>query len=220
MRAAFKLTWFFIKLASFVLLSVLIIIIGADVYTNSMANRHSHQRVEDCRVGDVGLVLGCSKNFSRGVPSLYFQGRMQAAAELWKSGKLRCIIVSGDNREIYYNEPRDMKNALVKLGVPENKIVCDFAGLRTYDSVVRAQRVFGAQKITIISQSYHVKRAVTTARQLGIDAEGFCAAHIPFNRPTLLRQFLRERAARVAMVFDLLIGSEPRHMGEHVDLPL
>lgn len=220
MRAAFKFTWFFIKLASFVLLSLLIIIIGADVYTNSMANRHSHQRVEDCRVGDVGLVLGCSKNFSRGVPSLYFQGRMQAAAELWKSGKLRCIIVSGDNREIYYNEPRDMKNALVKLGVPENKIVCDFAGLRTYDSVVRAQRVFGAQKITIISQSYHVKRAVTTARQLGIDAEGFCAAHIPFNRPTLLRQFLRERAARVAMVFDLLIGSEPRHMGEHIDLPL
>ncbi len=220
MRKALKTIWFTTKLISFFLISLLLIVAGAEVYTNSMANSYSHRNVADCRVGDVGLVLGCSKRFSSGVPSLYFTGRMQAAAELWKSGKLRCIIVSGDNREKYYNEPRDMKAALVKLGVPEDKIVCDFAGLRTFDSVVRARRIFGAQKITIISQSYHVKRAVATARQLGIDAEGYCAAHIPFNRPTLLRQFVRERAARVAMVFDLLIGTEPRHMGEQVALPL
>lgn len=220
MRKALKAIWFTTKLVSFFLISLLLIVAGAEVYTNSMANSYSHKNVVDCRVGDVGLVLGCSKRFSSGVPSLYFTGRMQAAAELWKSGKLRCIIVSGDNREKYYNEPRDMKAALVKLGVPEDKIVCDFAGLRTFDSVVRARRIFGAQKITIISQSYHVKRAVATARQLGIDAEGYCAAHIPFNRPTLLRQFVRERAARVAMVFDLLIGTEPRHMGEQVALPL
>ena len=219
MRKAFKALWFTCKLISFILISVLLIVAGAEVYTNSMANRYCNKRVEDCRMGDVGLVLGCSKRFSSGMPSLYFNGRMEAAARLWKTGKLRCIIVSGDNREKYYNEPRDMKNALVKLGVPEDKIVCDFAGLRTYDSVVRARRIFGAQQITIISQSYHVKRAVATARQLGIDAEGFCAARIPFNRPTLLRQFVRERAARVAMVFDLLIGTEPRHMGEPVELP-
>lgn len=219
MRKALKIGWFFTKLFGFILISLLIIIIGADVYTNAMSSSYCHKQTADCRVGDVALVLGCSKRFSRGVPSLYFQGRMQAAAELWKTGKLRCIIVSGDNREIYYNEPRDMKNALVELGVPEDKIVCDFAGLRTYDSVIRAKEIFGAQRITIISQAYHVKRAVTTARQMGIDAEGFCAPHIPFNRPTLLRQFLRERAARVAMVFDLLIGTAPRHMGEPIALP-
>ena len=219
MRKAFKVIWFTFKLASFILISILLIVIGADVYTNSIANSYCHNNAADCRVGDVGLVLGCSKHFRRGTPSLYFNGRMQAAAELWKSGKLRCLIVSGDNREKYYNEPRDMKEALIRLGVPEDKIVCDYAGLRTYDSVVRAKRIFGAQKITIISQSYHVKRAVATARQLGIDAEGYNAARIPFNRPTLLRQFLRERAARVAMVFDLLIGSEPRHMGERIALP-
>ena len=174
------------------------------------------------RSSSFGTILICSgagSGIFSCLPSLYFNGRMQAAAELWKSGKLRCIIVSGDNREKYYNEPRDMKEALIRLGVPEDKIVCDYAGLRTYDSVVRAKRIFGAQKITIISQSYHVKRAVATARQLGIDAEGYCAAHIPFNRPTLLRQFMRERAARVAMVFDLLIGTEPRHMGAPVELP-
>lgn len=219
MRKTLKVCWFFTKFLGFILISLLLIIIGADVYTNAMARSYCHQQTADCRVGDVAVVLGCSKRFSRGVPSLYFQGRMQAAAELWHSGKLRCIIVSGDNREIYYNEPRDMKNALVELGVPAHKIVCDYAGLRTYDSVVRARRIFGAQQITIISQAYHVKRAVATARQLGIDAEGFCAPHIPFNRPTLLRQFIRERAARVAMVFDLLIGAEPHHMGTPIPLP-
>ena len=220
MRKARKILWSVLKLCSFILISLFIIVCAAEVYTNALANDYCHKRVSDCRDGDVAVVLGCSKLFSKGNPSLYFKGRMEATARLWKSGKLRCIIVSGDNREKYYNEPRDMKDALVKLGVPEDKIVCDFAGLRTFDSVVRARRIFGAQKITIISQSYHVKRAVATARQLGIDAEGYCAAHIPFNRPTLLRQFVRERAARVAMVFDLLIGTEPRHMGEQVALPL
>ena len=220
MRKALKITCFSVKLLSFFLVSVLLIVAGAEVYTNYQANDYCHKQVNDCRAGDVGLVLGCSKKFSRGVPSLYFTGRMEATAALWKSGKLSCIIVSGDNREKYYNEPRDMKEALVKLGVPEEKIVCDYAGLRTYDSVLRAKRIFGAQKITIISQSFHVKRAVATARYMGIDAEGFCAARIPFNRPTLLRQFLRERAARVAMLFDLLIGAEPRHMGDPISLPM
>ena len=219
MSKALKVIWFTFKLASFILISMLLIVAGAEVYTNSMANRYCNKRVEDCRMGDVGLVLGCSKRFSSGMPSLYFNGRMEAAARLWKTGKLRCIIVSGDNREIYYNEPRDMKNALVELGVPADKIVCDYAGLRTFDSVVRARHIFGADKITIISQSYHVKRAVTIARHLGIDAEGYCAEHIPFNRPTLARQFIRERAARVAMLFDLTIGHNPRHMGERIALP-
>ena len=219
MRKALKVTWFCFKLFSFFLLSVLLIVVGADVYTNAISSGYCHKNTADCRQGDVGLVLGCSKRFSRSKPSLYFEGRMNAAAELWKTGKLSCIIVSGDNREIYYNEPRDMKEALIKLGVPAEKIVCDYAGLRTYDSVVRAKRIFGVSKMTIISQTFHVKRAVATARHLGIDAQGYCAPRIPFNRPTLLRQFMRERAARVAMMFDLLIGTEPRHMGEKVALP-
>ena len=219
MRTALNTLLFIIKTGIFVLLSVLLIILAAEIYTNCAANEHCHAQAADCRQGDVGLLLGCSKKLSRNRANFYFTGRMEAAAELWKTGKLRCIIVSGDNREKYYNEPRDMKDALVKLGVPEEKIVCDYAGLRTYDSVVRAKRIFGAEKITIISQSYHVKRAVATARGLGIDAEGYNAPLIPINRPTWLRQFLRERAARVAMVFDLLIGTEPRHMGKQIPLP-
>ncbi len=219
MRKIWKALKAMTKLGCFVMLSMLIIILVAEVYTHAKAGTHCHNKVADCRQGDVALVLGCSKKLSRNRANFYFTGRMQATAELWGSGKLRCIIVSGDNREKYYNEPRDMKEALVKLGVPEDKIVCDYAGLRTFDSVVRAKRIFGADKITIISQSYHVKRAVATARHFGMDAEGFNAPLIPINRPTWLRQFLRERAARVAMIFDLCIGTEPRHMGSRIALP-
>lgn len=219
MRTLLKTCGFLLKMGSFVLLSVLLLILVAEVYTSARASEHCHARVEDCRQGDVALVLGCSKKLSRNRDNFYFTGRMQAAAKLWHSGKLRCIIVSGDNREKYYNEPRDMKNALVKLGVPEDKIVCDYAGLRTFDSVVRAKRIFGVDKVTIISQSYHVKRAVATARHLKMNAEGFEAPLIPINRPTWLRQFLRERAARVAMIFDLAIGTEPRHLGDRIALP-
>lgn len=219
MRKFLKICAGALKLACFILLSMLLIIGAAEVYTNAMANAHCHQSPADCRQGDVGLVLGCSKLFSRGKPSPYFEGRINAATRLWKSGKLRCIIVSGDHREKYYNEPRDMKQALIKRGVPESAIVCDSAGLRTYDSVYRARHIFGASSITIISQGFHVKRAVATARQLGIDAEGLNASIAPVTRSTLLRQFIRERAARVAMLFDLMSGTAPRHMGEPVALP-
>ena len=219
MRSFLKALWILTKFGSFILLSVLILILAAEGYTNARANDYCHDEAGNCRQGDVGLVLGCSKRLSKNRANAYFTGRMQAAAELWKSGKLRCIIVSGDNREVYYNEPRDMKDELVRLGVPEDKIVCDYAGLRTFDSVVRANRVFGADKMTIISQSYHVKRAVTTARHLGLDAEGYKAPLVPLKRSAWLRQFLRERAARVAMIFDLCIGTEPRHMGSRIALP-
>ena len=112
---------------------------------------------------------------------------MQAAAELWKSGKVRCIIVSGDNREEDYNEPADMEDDLVKLGVPRNKIVRDCAGLCTYDSVYRAKHVFGADKLIIVSQEAHVSRAVTIANHLQIEAEGLNAPLIPITRSAKLR---------------------------------
>ena len=144
---------------------------------------------------------------------------MQAAAELWKSGKVRCIIVSGDNRAEDYNEPADMEEDLVKLGVPRDKIVRDHAGLCTYDSVYRAKHVFGADKLIIVSQEDHVNRAVTIANHLEIEAEGLNAPLIPITKSAKLRAWARERAARVSMVYDLLSGRLPDHMGDTIILP-
>lgn len=197
-------------------------VLTAETWTYLSSNNACHNTPQECESSQaVGLVLGCSKylDIKRTQRNYYFLGRMQAAAELWKSGKVRCIIVSGDNREEDYNEPADMEEDLVKLGVPRNKIVRDCAGLCTYDSVYRAKHVFGADKLIIVSQEAHVSRAVTIANHLQIEAEGLNAPLIPITRSAKLRAWARERAARVSMVYDLLSGRLPEFIGDPIILP-
>lgn len=121
---------FLLRLGICLTLLAVLALCAVELWVNSMTAGHCHTRTADCRQGDVGVVLGCSKYLRHGVASAFFAERMDAAAELWKAGKLRCIIVSGDNREKFYNEPRDMKEELVRRGVPADRIVCDYAGLR------------------------------------------------------------------------------------------
>ena len=198
--------------------SICVLVAEGWTYCSSVAN--CHDTPADCKTEQaVGLVLGCSKYLSKGQLNYYFEGRMQAAAELWKSGKVRCIIVSGDNREKYYNEPADMEAYLVKLGVPKDKIVRDHAGLCTYDSVYRAKQIFGADKLIIVSQSDHVARALTIANYLDIEAEGINAPLRPITKSSYLKAWVRERGARIKMVYDLLSQSQPQHLGERIPLP-
>lgn len=194
----------------------------AESWTYLSSENDCYDTPQECRSNNaVGLVLGCSKylDLKKTRRNYYFIGRMEAAAELWKSGKVRCIIVSGDNRVEDYNEPADMEEDLVKLGVPREKIVRDHAGLCTYDSVYRAKHIFGADKLIIVSQQDHVSRAVTIANHLNIEAEGVNAPLVPLTRSAWLRAWLRERGARVSMVYDLLSGRLPDHMGEPITLP-
>ncbi len=195
------------------------VVATVELWTSLKSGAFCHDAVKDCSNNRVAVVLGCSKYFSSGKPNAYFHGRMKAAAELWKSGKIRGIIVSGDNSDRYYNEPKDMREALVKLGVPDTAIVSDFAGLRTYDSVVRTARIFDAGAVIFISQPDHVARAVATARSIGMDAEGLNAPLPPVTRRTRITQFLRERAARLAMVVDIIAHRAPTHLGNKQELP-
>lgn len=218
LRWLFRFAGKLIMLPFALVAAVLLFAAALELCTDALAAGHCHAAVSECRRGDVAVVLGCSPTV-RGRSNKYFTGRMDAAAELWKSGRIRCIIVSGDNSDKYYNEPLYMTRALVARGVPESKIVRDCAGLRTYDSVVRAQRIFSADKVTFVSQPDHVERAVAMARWLGMDAEGLEAPDRVVRRSIRLKQYLRERAARVAMVLDLLTHHRPHHLGEPVALP-
>ncbi len=191
----------------------------AELWTWGSSTPHCYDTPAECKSDQaVGLVLGCSKYLGRRL-NYYFEGRMQAAADLWKSGRVRCIIVSGDNREKYYNEPADMEKSLVALGVPKERIVRDHAGLCTYDSVYRAKHIFGADKLIIVSQPAHVSRAVTIANYLDIPAEGINAPLKAISRGAKFRAWVRERGARVSMVYDLLFHRKPTHMGEPISLP-
>lgn len=166
----------------------------------------------------VALVFGCNRLVD-GRPNLYFKYRIEAAAALWHAGKVKCFIVSGDNHVDHYNEPEDMKVALVEAGVPARKIVCDFAGFRTLDSVVRAKEVFGAEKVVLVTQKFHNERAAYLARSVGLTVYGLNARAV--EGPAGQKTNLREKLARVKMWLDVhVLGTEPKFLGEKLELPL
>ncbi|WP_128543641.1 SanA/YdcF family protein [Larkinella soli] len=152
---------------------------------------------------DVGLVLGTSKFVKSGKENLFFRYRMEATARLWKSGKIKYIILSGNNDSEYYNEPSDMQKALRRLGVPESVMTLDYAGYRTFDSVVRCKEVFNQEKITIISQNFHNARALYIGNHEGIAAVAFAAQDVPDGYS--LRTLIREYLARPLAVLDVYI---------------
>ncbi|PJJ64819.1 SanA protein [Chryseobacterium geocarposphaerae] len=146
------------------------------------------------------LLLGTGKTLSNGMPNAYFYNRIKAAVDLYKSGKIRYTIVSGDNSRKDYNEPEDMQTELIKNGVPQNRIFLDHAGFRTLDSVVRAKEIFSQTKLVIISQKFHNERAVFLAKQNGMDAFGYNAADV--NKYTGLKTNVREYFAKAKAYWD------------------
>ncbi len=163
------------------------------------------------------LLLGCVKTLRSGYNNAFFSRRINAATELYKAGKVTAIIVSGDNHTHGYDEPTDMKAALVEKGVPAGKIYCDYAGFRTLDSIVRAKEVFSQTKLTIISQRFHNERSLYLAQSYGIDAIAFNAADVKLE--WALKTYVREAFARVKAVFDvLLLNTQPKFLGGKVSL--
>jgi len=162
----------------------------------------------------VGLVLGTSKYFLTGEKNPYFKNRIIAATKMYESGKIKYIVLSGDNSEKYYNEPVTMKKELVKYGIPKNVIYLDYAGFRTWDSVLRCNIIFGQEEFTIISQKFHNARAVFIARKNGIKAIGFNADDISISRS--LRTRVREIFARIKVFIDLSIGKDPKYLGDEI----
>ena len=164
----------------------------------------------------VGLLLGTSKLLSNGKENAYFLYRIDATEKLYKTGKIRNVLISGDNSKKNYNEPGDMMNELIKRGIPKEKIYLDFAGFRTLDSVVRAKEIFGQNSFIIISQKFHNERAVYLARKNGIEAYGFNAKDV--NKYFGFKTKVREYFARAKVFVDFLLGVEPKFGGEKVEI--
>ena len=134
-----------------------------------------YNNVNEVPYREYGLLQGTSPEARFGGVNSYFVYRIEATAKLYKAGKIKYILISGDNNSMGYDEPKFMKSALLKQGVPEEAILCDGKGFRTLDSVVRAKEVFGLKNYTVISQEFHNERAIYLAETYGIDAIGFNA---------------------------------------------
>ena len=134
-----------------------------------------YRLTESVPTNDVALVLGTGKVTRQGRPNLHFTQRITAAVVLYRSGKVGHLLVSGDNHVKGYDEPTDMREALIAAGVPPKAITCDYAGFRTLDSVMRAQSVFGLTRFTIVTEEFHCPRALWIARRHGLDVVAFAA---------------------------------------------
>ena len=174
--------------------------------------------VKEIPYNKVGLLLGTNPVGPSGAPNHYFLNRIDATVELYNAGKISYILVSGDNHVKTYDEPQCMKDALMERGIPESAIYLDYAGFRTLDSIVRAKEIFGQDSFTIISQKFHNERAICLAKHHGISATGFNAKDVRWARTNVKIAVFRESLARAKMYIDLLIGKQPKFLGEKINI--
>jgi len=190
-------------------------VLAARVLIARTAQDKTYSDVSQIPHRHVGLVLGCPKRLFGGWSNPFFENRMTAAAELYRSGKVDFLVVSGDNHIQSYDEPVDMKNTLVEMGVPKDRIYLDYAGLRTLDSVVRVKQIFLQSSVTIVSQHFHNQRAIFLASHHGIDAIGFDAPDVAPQYA--FKTLVREQFAKVKAVLDVyLLHTQPHFLGGRI----
>ncbi|MDA0185012.1 YdcF family protein [Solirubrobacter phytolaccae] len=157
------------------------------------------------------LVLG-AQVMPNGAPSSMLSDRITAAAELYKAGRVDKLLLSGDHGRKQYDEVGTMRDILLKQGIPAEDIFTDHAGFDTWDSAQRAKRVFAAHSVVVVTQKFHMARALYDARKAGLDATGYAADKRDYGR-VMPRLRVREAAARVKTVGDAVTGAEPHFLG-------
>lgn len=156
----------------------------------------------------VAIVFGAGLTRS-GQPTPILRDRVETAAELYFAGKVEKLLMSGDNRQISYNEPEAMRRYAISLGVPAEAIVLDYAGRRTYDTCYRAKAIFGLDSALLVTQGWHLPRALFTCNALGVRAVGVEAAKRRYWPVMLAIWNTREQVATLAAMVDVYV-SRPR----------
>ncbi|WP_250433948.1 SanA/YdcF family protein [Hanstruepera flava] len=205
-----------LKKALFMVICVIVYALVFSSYVSSNAKDYIYSTLQNIPKNRVGIILGASKYTRNGQINLYYKYRLEAAIALYKSGKVKFILVSGDNSKKDYDEPSDFKNDLIKNGIPKEKIFLDYAGFRTLDSMVRAKEIFGLDSLTIISQKFHNERALYLAQHYNIQAIAFNAKDI--NGRYGFKTKLREYIARTKASIDILLNIKPKFLGEKIKI--
>ncbi|MGI8329891.1 SanA/YdcF family protein [Actinomadura scrupuli] len=159
----------------------------------------------------VAIVLGAGLEGAR--PSPFLAGRLRTTADLYRRGKVRVILVTGDNSRKSYDEPSAMRDFLVAEGVPADRIVLDYAGFDTWDSCARAKEIFGVRRAIVVTQKFHLPRAVALCRSVGIEAYGVGHDTYPIDGRTTTYGYAREVVASIKAVGDLVAHPRPRFLG-------
>lgn len=187
--------------------------VGSVTWVRTAADGHIYTE-QDVPAAPVALVLG-AQVYASGQPSPFLAARLEIARRLLAAGKVKVLLLSGDHMRWEYDEPDAMRAWLLEHGVPDDRIVLDYAGFDTYDSCARASRIFGVQRAIVVTQTYHLPRAVTLCRRLGLDVDGVGDETVKqFTKPWRVSA-TREYGACVKAVFDVVSGRDPVHLGPH-----
>lgn len=219
-----NLTWLLARpfTAFFLLLLTLAVLFAAlGFYVHFRVQSAARNRIVSVTAMDkiprrqVAVVLG-ARVYKNGQPSAVLRDRLDAAIELYRAGKVEKILMSGDNRTAHYNEVTAMRNYALGAGIPPEDVVRDFAGFRTFDSMYRAKELWGLDQFLVVSQRFHLPRALYIARHLGVDATGVASREIIYR--TTPKLVLRERFAWLLAWFDVNLDRMPHHLGEKESL--
>lgn len=196
----------------FLIIAGIVTLYFIDKYVSNVGDIYSSTKEVPRK--NAALLLGTAKYVKGGGRNYFYTYRIRAAVRLWKAGIVKAIVVSGDNGTKYYDETTTMYEDLVKAGVPARYITKDYAGFRTLDSVVRAETVFGLKDYIIISQKFHLERALFLAQAKGQEVIGFMAKDIP-GTAAAYRMKAREYLARTKAFLDVyVLYTEPKFYGK------
>lgn len=210
------------KIAKRTILGILLSLLllgGADSLITACAEGKTFSNAADTPEFETAVLLGSGKTLANGRLNRFYQYRIEAVKTLWSAGKIKKIIISGDNSRKDYDEPSMFKADLIAAGIPSDSIWLDFAGFRTLDSVLRAQTIFGQNKVLFISQKFHNERAIWIAESHGMEAYGFNAQDVEMRHGLKIK--IREVFARFYAILDThLFGTQPRFGGDPVRMTI
>jgi SanA protein len=214
-RFKLLIRWKLIAMLLLLLLLPVGVAIGLRGYT-ALAARSQIYTLATVPERPVAVVFGASV-LANGRPSAMLADRVKLAAELYRTGKVKALLLTGDNHIVSYNEPEAMRQYARDLGVPDSALVLDYAGFRTYDSCYRARDIFQVTSAILVTQDFHLDRALLICNGLGIEAVGVAADVMRptgYARSSLFYSETREFSATVLSVFDLLRGAKPYYLGD------
>lgn len=204
-------TW--VKYIFFLALIVLGLVLLSNWIVHLYARPHIVAEQAKLKPAQAAIILGAGV-YQDGRLTPVLEGRVNTAIELYRAGLVKKILMSGDNGSRYYNEVSPVHNYLLEAGVPPEDIFLDYAGFDTYDTMYRARAVFGVESAIVVTQNFHLPRAVFIADAMDMEVQGYGAD----NGAPRSRYSFRETLARVKAVFEVRLRRPPAYLGEQIPI--
>ena len=186
-------------------------------WVHGIVSSRIYDQVQAVPPAGVALVLGAGL-WADGTPTPVLYDRVATAAELYRAGVVKKLLMSGDNRFEWYNEPEEMRQLAIKLGVPDKDVVLDYAGRRTYDSCYRARAIFDVEQVVVVTQRFHLDRALYLCDALGIRSVGVVADRRVYSTPARQWWDVRETAALAGALLDVHVLHPQPVLGEKLPI--